>query len=178
MDRIAIQRSFGLRFYVSTLSHLLGHPRDFFIQFAGAGMDPLKALGFLMTSALICAGASLMNGSLYGNPAVMGGIFLLNAVGMAVICAGSGYLVMVMAYGKQLGFGCFFSVYALSAGVVVLAAWMPFFVIFTEPWKWYLIGLGLVHGCGLGWRQALIIMALSIAMVLLLFYSALPLISG
>lgn len=178
MDSIRIQKSFGLRFYVSTLSHLLGHPKDFFIQFAGADMDPFKALGFLISSALIFSGASLMNGGVYGNPAVMGGIFLLNGVGMAVICAGLGYLVMVMAYGKQLGFGRFFSVYALSAGVVLLAAWIPFFLIFTEPWKWYLIGLGLVHGCGLRWRQALIIMAFSLTLLLLLFYSALPLVSG
>ena len=108
------------------------------------------------------------------NPVMMGGIFFINAVGMTVVAAGVGYLVMTVIMGTKVTFGRFFSIYALASGVTLLASWIPFFIWLTEPWKWWLIGTGLVKKCGFKLPQVLIIIGLSVGVMFLFFCSVLP----
>ena len=163
---------FSLGFYFHALTKMLRQPRIFFSEFPqDAGIK--KPLGFLLVSSLIFAGASLMS-HLPSNPLVMGGVFFINAVGMPLIAASIGFLVMIAIMGRRVTFPQFFSIYALSAGVTLLASWIPFFIWLTEPWKWWLIGTGMVNGFGFSRVQVLVIISVSVGMMFLLFWWVLP----
>lgn len=163
---------FSLGFYIHTLTKMLGQPRKLFGEFPhDAGLK--QPLGFLMASSLFFAGASLMS-NLSPNPLVMGGIFFLNAMGMTIIAASIGFMVMIIIMGRRVTFVRFFSIYALSAGVTLLASWLPYFIWLTEPWKWWLIGTGMINGLGFGRVQVLVIIGVSVGVMFLLFRWVLP----
>jgi hypothetical protein len=164
-----------MRFYVQTVFGILGQPRKFFSELPlTIGMR--QPLGFLVVSALFFCAASLMNIRLHSFY-LMGGIFLFNAVGMVFIMAALGYLVMALSMGKKVPFARMFSIYALCSGVTLLVSWVPYSVVFTEPWKWYLIGTGLTKGCGLTLKEAVLIIALSLAIWVLFYWSLMPIIT-
>jgi len=165
---------FNLRFYFYTLTKILGQPRKFFSELP-QDFGLKKPLGFLLVSSLFFSSASMVS-SMPDNPVLMGSVFLVNAMGMTFICAGFGYMVMTMFMGRRVAFARFFSVYALSAGVTLLASWVPFFLWLTEPWKWWLIGTGMVKGCGFKLYQAVLIIVLSGSIVALFFWTLLPVI--
>ena len=121
---------FTLGFYFQTLTKILGQPRRFFSELS-PDMGIKKPLGFLVVSSLFFSGASLVN-NMPPQPVMLGGIFFINAMGMAFIAGGLGYMVMTMIMGQRVTFTRFFSIYALSSGVTLLASWIPFFWI-TEP---------------------------------------------
>jgi len=167
--------SFSITYYFQTLSRVLGAPVDFFGNFPET-VGFKQSVGFLMLSSAFFAGASLLTRQ-YQSPVLAGGIFFANAVGMTVIAAGLGYILMSMIAGRRVSFRIFFSVYAFASGVVLLASWIPLFVWLTEPWKWVLIGIGLTHACGLKWITGVLIIVMSIAILMLFFWSVLPVIS-
>jgi hypothetical protein len=168
-------QKFSLRFYFHALGKMLGEPRNFFSELpVDSGF--IKPLGFLIVSSLFFTGASVVS-RMPANPLYLGSIFFINAVGMALIAAGLGYMVMVMFWGRSVTFKRFFSIYAFSSGMTLLAAWIPFFIWFTEPWKWWLIGTGMDRSCGFRGRQIIVIIALSLGILILLFGTVLPLVS-
>ena len=99
-------------------------------------------------------------------------------MGMVFIAAGIGYMVMTMIMGRRVTFVRFFSIYALSAGVTLLASWLPFFIWLTEPWKWWLIGTGMIKCCGFRLFQVLVIIGVSMGVMFLLFWWVLPMTSS
>jgi hypothetical protein len=107
----------------------------------------------------------------------MAGILLINAIAMPFIAAGTGFMVMTMTIGKRVTFTKLFAVYAFAGGVTMLASWIPLFVWVTEPWKWLLIALGMVKGCGLRWMQAVLIIGISIFILVLFFLSLAPVVT-
>lgn len=159
---------FTLGFYFKTLTRLLGEPRKFFAELPP---EPgfIKPVGFLILSSLFFTGASLI-GNTYTQPALMAAILFINAVGMTLIASSLGYLVVILTMGRCQTFTRFFSIYALAAGVTLLASWIPYFVWITEPWKWCLIAVGLVHGCGFNWKQSLMLTAVSFSFLALMFW--------
>jgi len=167
--------SFSLGFYFHALTKILKEPRKFFSKLPKNG-GLKRPLGFLFVSSLFFVGGSLVS-NLPPNPVIVGSILFVNAVGMAFIAAGIGYLVMTMIMGRQVTFTRFFSIYALSSGVALLASWLPFFMWLTEPWKWWLIGTGMIKGCGLSLSRVLVIICVSIGVMFLLFWSVLPVIA-
>ena len=130
-----------------------------------------EPLAFCWCQACFLPARSLIT-TLPENPALWGGVFFANAVGMTFIGAGLGYLVMTMCMGKKVGFDRLFSVYALSAGVTLLASWVPFFIWLTEPWRWWLIGTGLVRACGFKFGYVFLIIGVSVGTMMLFFWSA------
>ncbi|QTA83027.1 Yip1 domain-containing protein [Desulfonema limicola] len=156
-------------FYFKTLSGILGNPGQFFSELSRE-TKIWHSLIFLIVSGFIFTCSSLMN--IEDNHLVTGLILFANAVGMVFISSGIGYMIMVMTAGRHSDFKRFFSIYALSSGVTLLASWIPFFLVITEPWKWWLIGTGLTKNIGLKWTQALIIIGLSIFVIVMFFYSA------
>jgi hypothetical protein len=166
---------FSMHFYAQAVFGILGRPRKFFSELSPA-IGMLQPLSFLVLSALFFCVASLMNIRLDAL-LFMGGIYLFNAVGMVFIMAGLGYLVMVLSIGKKVPFTRLFVIYALCSGVTLLVSWVPGLVIFTEPWKWYLIGVGLTKGCGLKIKEALLIIALSLAIWILCYGLLMPIIT-
>ena len=160
------------RFYFGTLTHMLRHPREFFSELPeAAGMR--RACGFLFVSAVVFTAAGLLSNG-WTQPLVVGGIQLFNAVGMAFILAVLGWVVMRLTARKKVTFVRFFSIYAFASGATLLAAWVPYFVILTEPWKWWLIGTGLTRSCGLKPAQALLIIGLSVGIWTLFVWSVMP----
>jgi hypothetical protein len=164
-----------MHFYVQAVFGILGQPQKFFSELPlTIGMT--QPLVFLVISALFFCTASLMNirlHSLY----LMGGIFSFNAVGMVFIMAALGYLVMTLSIGKKVPFARLFSIYALCSGVTLLVSWVPYFVVFTEPWKWYLIGIGLTKSCGLKLKETVLIIVLSLTIWVLFYWSLIQIIT-
>ena len=103
----------------------------------------------------------------YAVPVGLQGLFIMTALG---------YLVMVLSIGKKVTFASLFSIYALCSGVALLVAWIPYFVIFTEPWKWYLFGTGLKNSCGMKLKEVTLIIGLSLTIWILFFWSLIPII--
>jgi len=167
-------RKFTFLFYFQTLTRILSSPGRFFAELPEfPSIRP--ASGCLLVSSLFFACASLTQP--HEQPLIMAIILLVNAVSMCFMSAGLGYGVMVMTLGKRVTFSKFFSVYAFAAGITLLAAWIPLFVWITEPWKWLLIAVGLIKGCGLRWFQAILVMSVSIVVLILFFWSLGPVIN-
>jgi hypothetical protein len=164
--------NFSMGFYFHTLTRLLEQPRRFFMEL-GEDFGWKRPLGFLLVSSLFFAGAGLVS-AMPDRPVLFGGIFFVNAVGMALIAALAGYGVMVMFMGKRVTFARFFSIYALSSGVTLLAAWIPFFIWLTEPWKWWLIATGMTRGLGFSWWHTLVTIGISVTVIFLFFWSVWP----
>jgi hypothetical protein len=166
------REQFTLGFYFQTLTKILGQPRRFFSELSpDTGLK--KPLGFLFVSSLFFTGASLVT-DMSPQPVMLGGILFINAMGMAFIAAGLGYMVMTMIMGQRVTFTRFFSIYALSSGVTLLASWVPFFFWITEPWKWWLIGTGMIKNCGFSLTQVAVIIGMSITTMVLFFWTVLP----
>lgn len=164
-------KKFTFAFYFQALTRMLSSPRLFFGELPdGPGFR--QPFGFLFVSSLFFAGASLT--SIMENHIVMGGIFLVNAIAMPFITAGISFIVMTMTIGKRVTFARLFSVYAFASGVTLLASWIPLFVWFTEPWKWLLVAVGMVKGCGLRWIHAVMVIGLTVFVLVLLFWSLGP----
>ena len=173
---IETANGFSFGYYFTALSKILGTPRTFFGELS-EDTAFTQSLGFLTSSAIFSTVALLMT-QLAENLALAGGIYFVNAMGMTAIAAGLGYMLITMFLGQKMPFRQVFSVYAFASGVTLLASWIPLFVWITEPWKWILIGLGLTKHCGLGWRFAVFAILMSIAMIVLFFWSLLPVISS
>lgn len=169
MISIEVRRmdKFSIHFYVQAVFGIIGHPRKFFSQLPQtSGMT--QALGFLILSAVFFSTAGQLHTS-FQNFLVVGGLYMFNAVGMVFILAGLSYVVMSLSIGKKVGFTRLFSIYALCSGVTLLVSWVPHLAIFTEPWKWYLIGVGMTKGCGFKLKEALLIIAISLGIWYLFF---------
>jgi hypothetical protein len=171
-DTMKICDGFGLAYYVQTLTRLLGEPGRFFSEYPRhPGFGP--ALCFLVVSSVIFAGARLAC-TAPPRPLLIGAILLLNALGMVFIASGLGYLVLRLFGGRTVNYPMFFNIYALSSGITLLASWVPFLVILSEPWKWWLIATGLTRGCGLSWKRTGLIVVGSMALIIVGFAALLP----
>jgi len=148
------------RFYVDSLTRILTHPRKFFSELPDT-VAISRACGFLCISAVVFTAAGLLRKG-WAQPVWVSGIQLVNAVGMTFIMAVLGWGIMRLATREKVAFDRFFSIYAFASGATLLAAWVPYFVILTEPWKWCLIGTGLIRSCRLKPGQALMVIALSV----------------
>ena len=84
-------------------------------------------------------------------------------------------MVMMLTLGRRIPFERLFAIYAFASGVTLLVSWIPFSTWLTEPWKWVMIGLGMVRAGGLRWRQTVLVVGISV--VLLLFQALLPVVA-
>ncbi len=160
------------QFYAYSMIQLLIEPGLFFKELSGR-TSLGRALGFMVICSSFFAIASLLTGS-YSRPAtIMGIIYFVNASGMILIASCLGYTAMVMILGKRTSFAIVFSVYAFSAGITLFLSWLPFLLYFTEPWKWWLIYTGFKNACNVSWKQALLILVISMTIQFFLMYSAL-----
>ena len=164
---------FGLVFYFQALTMILGSPGQFFEELP-QDTGYRRPFGFLLISSLFFVGASLTQA--HDKPWFMAAILFLNALGMTFITAVVGFMVMGMIRGRRIPFPRIFAVCAYSSGVTMLASWIPLFVWITEPWKWTLISIGMVRACALSWKQTILVMGISIFVIVLFFWSVMPVI--
>ena len=158
----------ALKFYSATVMGILGHPRKFLGNLPeSVGMT--QAAVFLIVSAIVHCAAALLR-TAPANSLVMGATLLANAIGMVFLLAGLGYTIVNVTSKNKVRFGRLFRIYALSAGVTLPISWIPALVVYTEIWKWWLIGTGMTYGLGFKWYRALAIVGFSIVITILLFH--------
>lgn len=165
----------GPTFYVDTLTALMMRPGTFFAT-RFHDITWVQAAAVLTVSALFCAvmGALLAPGA---GALTSGLILFVNAVGMVVLGAGIAYLAAMGTLEKACRFRHLFRLFSLSWGAVLLVAWVPSAFFFTEPWKWWLIGTGMVNGLGMSKARAAIIVLFTFGATVMVIYSLLPLVS-
>lgn len=156
--------------YLNASGKLLKSPGAFFEDFGDNGAGTAHAVKFLIVAGLMSTAASLLVNR-PAAPVAFCLILLSNAMGMALFSALIGYIVMGMALGRKVPFPRLFSVYAFAFGITLLFSWIPFFLWFTEPWKWWLVFTGLTRSCGFRRRDALLVVGLSVIIILLFFVS-------
>ncbi|MBW1738384.1 MAG: YIP1 family protein [Deltaproteobacteria bacterium] len=164
---------FSLGFYMHALTGMLGAPGRFFRELPDE-TGYRRPLGFLLVSSLFLTGASLTQ--VHERPLLMAGILLVNAIGMPFVTAGVSFMALTMFIGKRVPFQRIFTVYAFSSGVTMLASWIPLFTWITEPWRWVLVSIGMASGCGLNWKQTVLVIGVSILIIVLFFWSLMPVI--
>jgi hypothetical protein len=161
----------SLRNYVRIMGQLLTQPRVFFSTLP-LDLGVKRPMLMLIVSSAVYVAACLMSRR-PADPLAWGGVLFANAIGMAMITAVLGFGVMLVTRGKQVSFGPFFSVYALSNSAVLLVAWIPFAGLITELFKWWLIGTGLIRSFGLKMWQSAVIVGVSVLGVVVIFQSVL-----
>ncbi len=160
------------QFYAYSIIQLLIEPGVFFKELAEK-TTVKKTLGFMVICCSFFAMASLLTGTYFRSVWIMAIIFFVSASGMMLISSFLGYTAMVMILGKRTPFSVIFSLYVFSSGVTLFISWLPFFLWFTEPWKCWLIYTGFKNTCGLTWKQAVLILVISMTIQFFLIYSAL-----
>jgi hypothetical protein len=163
-----------LKFYFNTLTQSISQPQRLFSRLP-LDLGAAKPLGYLVISSLFFAAASTMT-TFTNNPALFLGLYFVNAMSMTAIAAGLGYMmIFIIKGGKNIAFHQVFSIYAISSGTTLLAAWVPCFLIISEPWKWWLIGTGMTRSCRLTVLQAIGVIGLSVGIIVCAFRWLLPL---
>ncbi len=160
--------------YFQALTGMLSTPGNFFKNVP----DDIRfsfPMTFLAISALFYAGAGLT--CVADNRVVMGIIYFANGLVMPFITSCVTYLIITMTLEKKVPFVRIFAVFAFASGTTLLAAWIPLFVWITEPWKWILAGIGMVKACKLTWVQSALVMAATIFIIMLFFWSLAPVVT-
>jgi hypothetical protein len=151
---------------VDTLTALLTRPGFFYTTRFGQ-VTTLQALTLLTVSGLFFAMAgTLLRPERFS--LAMGLILFINAIGNAVIGCTACYLILVATARRRYAFNTLLSIFSLSSGTVLLIAWVPSALFLTEPWKWWLIGTGMVNGLGMSKGRAVITVLLTVAVVVIL----------
>ena len=165
---------FTIGYYFRTLSGILGAPGQFF----GHLPDPVgfrRSVGFLLVSSLFFTVASFA--CFREHHWLLSSIFWVNAFFMPLIASGLAFMVMMLTLGRRIPFERLFAIYAFASGVTLLVSWIPFSTWLTEPWKWVMIGLGMVRAGGLRWRQTVLVVGISVVLLVLLFQALLPVVA-
>lgn len=159
--------------YFKTLTAVWFSPGRFFGELpVSTGFG--RPIVFLLLSSLLFGAGNLLY--LRERVLLKVAVLILNAVAMPFIASAFGYLIMTMMMGKRAGYPRLFSVYAFGSGATLVLAWFPFSLWFVEIWKWFLIGLGMVKGCAFRPLQAGAVIALSMIILILFFWSLGPVI--
>ena len=165
----------GVVGYFSALTGVLSRPMAFF-ESLDEDAPLSRPLGFLLASALFFTGASLT--CLAHDYALMAGVYFINAMFMPMVSAAACYLFMTMFMGRVFKFRTIMSIHAYAAGVTMLAAWIPLFVWFTEPWRWILIVLGTVKACNISWLKSILAALAAFVTTNVFFWSLMLAIAG
>lgn len=165
------ENRFSMMTYFRGVTRILRAPRRYF----SAGREKTNTaftMAFLIVSAVVYTfGFSMVNptSGILKNV----GISMTNALGMVVVTSVICYLMMVMMFGQRVSFQQLFGIIARASGVTMLVAWVPYFIWLTEPWKWYLIWIGLSAIGQFRWYQTTMILLSSIFIIVTFFYSLL-----
>ncbi len=161
-----------ITFYVDTVVALLTRPSRFYAT-RFREVTTLQALTVLTISGIFFAttGALLNPGS---GALTVGLILFANALGMVVVGSMACYLALATTARHQFAFSRLFTLFSLSSGAVLLIAWVPSAFFFTEPWKWWLIGTGMVNGLGMSKARAAITLLVTFTAMVILVYALLP----
>ena len=161
--------------YFQILARVVAEPRAFFTELSNTVNIKIPFVFLLLSSAFFSLAANIVHQ--FPNPLMMTAILFINAIGMTIISAGLGYVLIAILAGRRYSFVQITSVYAYASGTVFLAAWIPMALWLTELWKWWLIGTGLCRTCGLQRQQAWLVVGLSIGGMVGIFWALVPIIA-
>lgn len=159
-------------FYIDTLTALLIRPSRFFAT-TFQEVTAVQSLIVLTVSSIFFAAT----GALFGPQSASltaGLILFVNAIGMAILGSTACYFAIATTARRRYAFRQLFSIFSLSSGVVLLIAWVPSSFFLTEPWKWWLIGTGMINGLGMSKARAAITVLFTFAAMVILIYALLP----
>ncbi|WP_319526723.1 hypothetical protein [uncultured Desulfosarcina sp.] len=162
-------------FYFDTLTALMTRPSRFFATRFQEVTAVQSLIVLTISSVFFAATGSLLKPESASLTAGM--ILFANAVGMAILGSAACYLAIATTAPRRYAFGQLFSIFSLSSGAVLLIAWVPSAFFITEPWKWWLIGTGMVNGLGMSKTRAAITMLFTFAAMVLLVYALLPMVA-
>lgn len=162
-----------MKAYLHTWIQLIKAPRKFFSAGRDLPCTP-SPVAFLAVSSIISALSAMLLGHQSPN-LIRGAILALNGFGMATLAAVFAYGAAVPVVGAGIPFGRLFGIFAHSSGVTLLFSWNPALVLFTEPWRWWLVWTGMRQTCETSRAQTAIVLIASFAMVAMLFWMLLPL---
>ena len=155
--------------YVSIVSALLMRPVTFFEE-PFKRISTGQACWVLLISAIVYTAITVVV-SPCDAWLRLGAIAFTNAVGMVIAAALIGYLALVAMTGRRYAFPRLLNVFSLSASAVLLFAWIPTAFIFTEPWRWWLIGTGLARGLGVSKVRSAMVVVVTFGGVATLVYT-------
>lgn len=162
-------------FYIDTMTALMTRPGRFFAT-TFQKISAVQSLVVLTVSSIFFAATGTLirpeSGSL-----TTGLILFLNAVGMAIVGSAACYLATVTTARRRYAFKKLFSIFSLSSGVVLLIAWVPSSFFLTEPWKWWLIGVGMINGLGMSRARAAMTVLFTFGAIVFLIYALLPMVA-
>ena len=170
---LSTYRSMGIGFYRDVVKIVL-NPKSFF-QNMPAEKDHRAAVTFLCTCAVIYSIAATVFA--YESHATYFVLMLANGLLYPVVTAAALRFVLYAAGASKTAFHQTFAIVAY-ANAVLLLAWIPGIAPFTEIFKYYLIGVGLVHVLKMSRIKALTIIVATIAALLLMLYLAKAFIVG
>ncbi len=173
-DTLEYKAKFTIGGYFNTVSSIISSPSHFFRTLPKES-SLRRPMVFLLVSSIFYSVVSISY--LYDNSGVIGLIFLANALFMPFLAAVFSFSVAaVMPLAEKPSFSLVFSVYAYASGVVMLLSWIPSLGWLFELIRGVLVTIGLVKYCCLRIIPALIIVILTIALLLLFFWTLIPLV--
>ncbi len=160
--------------YFTTVSSIIGSPLNFF-QTLPRENSLKRPLIFLLISSIFYSVVSISY--LYDNSSIIGIIFLANALFMPFLAAVFSFSVAaILPLVEKPSFSSIFSVYAYASGVVMLLSWVPSLSWIFELIRGVLVTIGLVKHCCLHIISAITVVVLTIALLLLFFWTLLPIV--
>lgn len=158
--------------YFKTIVTLIRAPRTYFSEMSDTDWKiPAKICGI---SALFHVAVSFTY--VFGRSAPLALVLFINAMLMPLITASLIHMFMTMSMGKKTSLQSIYVAVALATAPTLLFSWIPAAGFVTEPWRMLLIGFGLNKACGFSWKQAVWLLVAAFGSLLLLLWSALPLI--
>lgn len=164
----------AVRLYLQTMTRLISSPSAFFRELP-EGPVHRRAFRFLLLSSLFFVSVSLTY--FFDRAVIMVVILMANSLLMPVITAGISFMILTMCFGRTVSFSRMFSLYAYATGTVMTVSWIPGLIWITELWRLVLVTIGLNRGCGLSWMRSVMLVVLTMTVILLLFWSAAPLLA-
>lgn len=158
--------------YFKTMVTLIRAPRTYFSEMPALDWKiPAKICGI---SAIFHVAVSFTY--VFGRSVPLALVLFLNAMLMPLITASLIHMFMTMSMGKKNSLQKIYAVVALATAPTLLFSWIPAAGFVTEPWRMLLIGFGLNKACGFSWKQTVWLLVAAFGSLLLLLWSALPLI--
>ncbi len=160
--------------YFQTIIALITSPRLFFTELSQE-TGYKRSLFFLGISGIFWA--SLRYTYFSDHSFFQAFTLVINALGMPFVLAAFTFMIMGLFFGRLTTYQHLTVVYAYATGVTMMLSWLPATEIFTEPWRFMLVAVGLVHWCSFRWTQAVTAIVLGVFFMLALLASMNPVIS-
>jgi hypothetical protein len=146
------------------MRRIITRPGNFFREYAEAGNTVMSVFALSVSSIFYAIASLLMHTC--PQPLAAAVIFFINAWGMPLLAAVAGFMLSRFFLHTSVDFSKFLGIYAWAASAVLLAGWIPYLVLFTEVWRWWLIGVGLIGVCGIKRWQAVMVVAATLALMI------------